>query len=71
MMFLCVSNGSPSLHGQECFWELCTNDYCLSAHVLVLAFAEVGSEGFQSSTYRNEALGDYLTLRGYVQDFRP
>lgn len=25
--------------------------------------------GFQSSTYRNEALGDYLTLRGYVQEF--
>jgi len=37
---------------KECFWELCTNDYC-----------------FQSNTYRNEALGDYLTLRGYVQEF--
>ena len=26
------------------------------------------SLGFQSTTYRNEALGDYLTLRGYVQE---
>ncbi|CAJ1333229.1 unnamed protein product, partial [Effrenium voratum] len=24
---------------------------------------------FQSSTYRNEALGEYLTLRGSVQEF--
>lgn len=37
---------------KECFWELCSNDYC-----------------FQASTYRNEPLGDYLTLRGYVQEF--
>ncbi|CAJ1382713.1 unnamed protein product [Effrenium voratum] len=37
---------------KECFWELCSNDYC-----------------FQSSTYRNEALGEYLTLRGSVQEF--
>ena len=32
------------------------------------SFQLMKSLGFQSTTYRNEALGDYLTLRGYVQE---
>lgn len=33
-----------------------------------ISFQLMKSLGFQSNTYRNEALGDYLTLRGYVQE---
>lgn len=57
LLVVCLFPGMfACLVGRPCF-----------IHVIDHAFLIDATRGFQASTYRNEPLGDYLTLRGYVQ----